>query len=324
MLVKAFRKNYFNQYLLIFICSIFLWIGTFVVPEPIKEVSSYSFLYGYIYDLLQPYPFISSLLAYLIIVFQGFFFNILLTKHKLMPNTTLLPMFVYIFVLSSSVQTITPALLADVFILFTLNNLLDCENIAKSQHRIYKASAMVSIATLFHTLSIFYIILIVAVMAIYKIYYWREWVTVLLGFALPQIVVLLWCFFMDTATSFIDSSLNDILTLSVTFDLSNWMSVFLSVLFLLIFSISIVTFLFNMMENVVLYRKKSFIIACIIFVALMISLYVVVFPLQMQFYVLPFSYFFANYLLRQRTKEIVNDSVLILFVLAAFGSAYLL
>ena len=98
MLVKVFKKNYFNQYLLIFFLSILLWAGAFIVPQPIQAAVSYSFLYGYVYNMLLPFPFISVLLAYIILVFQGLFFNTILVKHKLISSTTLLPMIVYIFV----------------------------------------------------------------------------------------------------------------------------------------------------------------------------------------------------------------------------------
>lgn len=323
MLVKTFRKNYFNQYLLIFILSIFLWMGTFISPEPIKSLSSYSFLYLYIYDLLLPFPLLTSVLAYLIVVFQGLFFNMLLIKHKLISNKTFLPMFVYIFVLSSSVQTITPVLLADVFILFALNNLLDCENISKSQYKIFNASAMVSIATFFHSLSVFYLIFIVSVIAIYKIYYWREWFTVILGYAFPQIIALLWCFLTDTTMSFIDSSLFDIFTFSFVFDFTDWKAVFLGLLLLLIFLVSIGAYLLNIMENMILYRKKSTIIACILLVAFVISLFVEVFPLQMQLYAIPFSFFIASYLLRNKNKEIIGDIILIMFIMVVFCNVYL-
>ena len=323
MLIKAFRKNYFNQCLLIFILSIFLWLGTFMSPESIRSVSSCSFLYSYIYELLQPFPLLTSILAYLMVVFQGLFFNMLLVKHKLVSNKTFLPMFVYVFVLSSSVQTITPALLADVFILFALNNLLDCENISKSQYKIFNASAMVSIATFFHSLSIFYLIFIISVIAVYKIYYWREWVTVILGYAFPQIILLLWYFLNDTTMSFVDPSLFDVFTFSFVFDFADWKSVFWGLLLLLIFLVSIGAYLLNVMENMILYRKKSTIIACILLVAFLISLFVKVFPLQMQFYAIPFSFFIASYLLRHKNKEIIGDIILIVFIIVAFCNVYL-
>ncbi len=323
MLVRAFRKNYFNQYLLIFILSIFLWVGTFISPEPIKSVSSSSFLYGYICNLLLPYPLLSSILAYVIVLFQGLFFNMLLVKHKLISNKTFLPMFVYIFVLSLSAQTITPALLADVFILLALNNLLDCENISRTQHKIFNASAMVSIATFFHSLSVFYLIFIIAVIAIYKIYYWREWFTVILGYAFPQIIVLLWYFLTDTSMNFMDLSLIDVFTFSFAFDFSDWKAVFFGLLLLLIFLVSMGAYLLNIMENMILYRKKSTIIACILLVAFVISLFVEVFPLQMQFYAIPFSFFIASYLLRHKNNEIIGDIILIMFISVVFCNVYL-
>ena len=324
MLVKVFKKNYFNQYLLIFFLSILLWAGAFIVPQPIQAAVSYSFLYGYVYNMLLPFPFISVLLAYIILVFQGLFFNTILVKHKLISSTTLLPMIVYIFLFSVSAQTITPILLSNIFVLFALNNLLDCENITKSQNKIFKASAMVSIAVLFHFLSIFYLLLIILAIITYKIYYWREWLTALLGFALPQILVLVYCFLTDSLMSFINSSVDDVLVPLFSFDFTNWLSVTYGLVFVLIFVSAFVRFFLEMRDNIVVYRKKSSIISYILFVAFLISIYGVVFPLQMQLYVIPFAYFLGNCITRHKGKETLCDIILILLALAVFGSVYLL
>lgn len=324
MLVRFFKKNYFNQYLLIFFLSILLWVGAFIAPQPIQDTLSYSFLYEYVYNLLLPFPFISVLLAYIIIVLQGLFFNTILVKHKLISSTTLLPMFVYIFVFSSSTQTITPILLSNIFVLLALNNLLDCENISKSQDKIFRASALVSIAILFYFLSIYYLLLIILVIIEYKIYYWREWVTAFLGFTLPLILVLIYCFLTDSLMNFVNSFFNDVLTPIFVFDFNSWLSIVFGLLFILIFSAASFNFFVSMRDNVVAYRTKSSIILYIVLVAFLMSIYSIVFPLPMQLYVIPFSYFIGNCITRHKGKETMCDIVLIVLTITVFGSVYLL
>jgi hypothetical protein len=58
-------------------------------------------------------------------------------------------------------------------------------------------------------------------------------------------------------------------------------------------------------------------------VAFVISLFVEVFPLQMQLYAIPFSFFIASYLLRNKNKEIIGDIILIMFIMVVFCNVYL-
>ena len=120
MLVNLFRKNYINQYLFILLISIPLWIGSFINPQPMEEYVSFSYLYNLFYILLSPFPVFSTILAYIMVLLQGFFFNQILNRHNLVSNTTLLPMFLYVLFSSAFIaqSCVTCIFLKFHFILF--------------------------------------------------------------------------------------------------------------------------------------------------------------------------------------------------------------
>lgn len=324
MLVSVFKKNYLNQYLLIFISSISLWIGTFLNPQPIAT-DSVTLLYGEVAKALNHFPLLASILAYLLLLVEGLFFNVVLAKHKLVTNASLMPMFVYVTLFSAmQVQTITPILISNLFILIALNNLLSCDNIKTCQDKIFRASAMISIAGMFDSLYLYFILLIPLVLIIYKIYYWREWVTVILGFILPQIALFLYYFFVDGLDVFLYSSMSEIFQINLSFDFSNKLFLIFDAVLILIFIVSFFHYMFNSLENVALYRKKTLIIVWLTLVDIIILMYMTVVPFPIQLFVIPFSFFISTYILRVKQKEFISDIVLLLVFVCSLLSVYMI
>ena len=116
MLVNLFRKNYINQYLFILLISILLWVGSFIAPQPMAEYESFSYLYSLFYTLLSPFPLLATILAYIMVFTQGLMFNQIFNRQNLIPNNTLLPMFLYVLFLSAvPIQNLNPILFSNFF-----------------------------------------------------------------------------------------------------------------------------------------------------------------------------------------------------------------
>ena len=324
MLVNLFRKNYINQYLFILLISIPLWIGSFINPQPMEEYVSFSYLYNLFYILLSPFPLFSTILAYIMVLLQGFFFNQILNRHNLVSNTTLLPMFLYVLFSSSvSIQNLNPILFFTLFILIAINRLMDCTNTPDVQNKIFSAAILVSVASLFCIQSIYFLLLLPITLIIFKIYYWREWTTILFGFAFPQIILILYAFFTDKLEMLLYSLKSYITSISFTVDVTNKVALITNIFILLVFTVSFFVYLISSMDSIVAYRKKTAIISWTFIIGIVLALYTYVMPLPIQIFAIPFSFFISRYILKFRYKAIFIDIIFLLLVCALFINVYL-
>ena len=320
MLINLFKKNYINQYLLIFPVSILLWVGSFVTPNPMEEYVSYSVLYDFLYRLLNPYPLLTTILAYILVMIQGLMFNQILNKHKLVANTTVFPMFLYIL-FSSAIpyQTFNPILISNIFVLKAIDCMMDCVNIKDSQNKVFLSAILISISTLFYVQSIYYLILLPITLMIFKIYYWREWTTILFGFALPQIILLLFAFFTNEVCSLLSSFIDCISLFSFNFEIANTIDVVMDLFVILIFIVSFFAYFINSFDNIILYRKKVAVISWSIIIGISAIIYQ---PFTAQMFVVPFSFFMFRYFLKSR-YSIILDVVLLLLLASLFLKVYI-
>ena len=217
MITRFFRTNYIGQYILTFVLSIVLWMGAFINPQPMETTNS--FLYESLYNLFSPYPLLSTILAYLIVLIGAFYFNNMLYKHKLIPHNNFLPAFLCLLMASAMPsQTLSPMLLSGIFILISLNYVLDCDDMNKTTNKVFSAALMISVASLFYQVSLYFLAYLLISFLVYKIYSWREWIIIFLGYALPQIILLVYCFMTDKLTVLLDYSAHSVCQVPLSFD----------------------------------------------------------------------------------------------------------
>ncbi len=324
MLVNLFRKNYINQYLFILLISILLWVGSFIAPQPMAEYESFSYLYSLFYTLLSPFPLLATILAYIMVFTQGLMFNQIFNRQNLIPNNTLLPMFLYVLFLSAvPIQNLNPILFSNLFILLAINRLMDCTNTQNVQDKIFSAAILLSVASLFYIQSLYFLLLLPLTLIIFKIYYWREWVTILFGYAFPQIILMLYAFFTDRLQIMLDSLKIYITSMSLNIDTTNKIVLISNIFIILVFAVSFFVYLINTSESIVAYRKKTSIISWTFVICIVLSLYTFVIPLPIQICAIPFSFFISRYILKFKHKQTVIDILFLLLVVALFVNVYL-
>jgi hypothetical protein len=181
---------------------------------------------------------------------------------------------------------------------------------------------MISVASLFYQVSLYFLAYLLISFLVYKIYSWREWIIIFLGYALPQIILLVYCFMTDKLTVLLDYSAQSIGTIDLVVGIHSWFIFVLEIFFILILVVSFMNFLAHSSENIISYRKKSYVIFSIFLISIVLALYTTIVPLQTLFLSIPFSYFLSIMILRQKRKLIFYDVFLVLLIVSVIFYIY--
>lgn len=186
-MLKIFRTDVFLQAIIILIVSGAMWIGEFLHPAPIP-IDGGGPLFYWLTKHISPR--LGSIVGYLLVLVEGFVFNGLLYRHKMIAQSSLMPMLFYVIAMSLGTPTLTPVLLGSMLLILAIGQLmLTTTLLSLTPDKIFASYALVSMATLFcPPLAVFFIPLIIG-MFTYRLYGWRDWAMLFLGLLAPLILV---------------------------------------------------------------------------------------------------------------------------------------
>jgi hypothetical protein len=188
--------------------------------------------------------------------------------------------------------------------------------------QIFNATLLISLASMFYFPSIFFIFFIWLVFLNFSLLKWREWVISILGFLTPYIFLFSFYFLTNTITN---KSLTYILFFKkIGFQtphiaISN---IFFIAILGLFFIFSIISILSRLNEKSIFYRKNVIVLILFAVIALL-SLFFAkdyfVFHLCLLF--IPFSFFYASYIMQ--IKKIIISEILYLILFGVWLYIYL-
>ena len=196
MFVKFFDTNNPLILIIIFIVGILLWINVFISPFPIPAPTDIFPLYKSIFYFLEGQNHLSAILAYLLVFIEAFIINYIVNRDKLFSSSSYLPAMLFILLMSAvkHLQTMTPALIAILFIILALKQMFDIYDEEKAYSQIFKIGLFISIASLFYLPALFLIVLVFVSFIIFKLFKWREWFIFLIGLATPYLYTAVYWF----------------------------------------------------------------------------------------------------------------------------------
>lgn len=194
-------KNYKIGHLIILpLFAIALWANTFydlLTGELVKYGTFHLPLFRL---LIQPFrdPSLlvyASILALLFIITQAFYVNSLVNRYKLFEERTFMPAYIFILLLSLylDMQKLHPALLANFFLLFSINHLLASIKNRHTLHNIFYASLLIAIGSLFYLQTMIFLLLVWITIVFLKRSSFREFLISIFAAALPYILE--WAFY---------------------------------------------------------------------------------------------------------------------------------
>jgi len=206
MLVRFFRSH--QPILLVFI-PLFagcIWIPSFLHPvvTVVGGLQNQMPLFLLFAKPLCAYPFLSVLLAFLILLLQAFQFNALLGKFELIGGQSYFPALLYVCFCSflPSVRTLHPALLSAVFVLLALNCVLGTHRISNASPACFEAGLSMALASLIFFPMVLGLVFVLIAVAILRPFSARDLIVVFLGFLLPWIYVFVFYFYFDHLADF--------------------------------------------------------------------------------------------------------------------------
>ena len=326
IIIDVFKKNYIVQALVITLSAAALWLKSFLYAGSVTSaVEPYSLLFHHISSFSATHPLLSVIIAFVLIFAEGAYLNHILTSNGLVHTTTLFPMFVYISLMSVSPEnhTLTPLIFTNAFLLAALHNLLLCYEQEHSFEKVFNASFCIALAFLFYFPSMYLVLFVIITFVVYRLYYWREWVVLLLGFVAPFFSLFAYYYIVDDLDLIWQRLTNEFMRVSMVVDMSNSVQIVISAFIAVTGIVALFAILGNLSKNVIIYRKKTTIIMFLLLTGALFSLYDVFIPVNQQNYAIPMTFMLVTFFVSLRKHKKVCNVVFLLFVVATLAGAYL-
>lgn len=332
-MLKLFEKSTGIQIIVILAVTILLWLPALADPQPMEPSPSFAPLYSLFYSLSIS-PLLSVIIAMVLVTVGGILLNLMLANAGLVSQNSLLPTLYYILFMSATAETLSPTLIVGVLaIAFVRLLLLHSTLLTISSDKIFGATAIIGICSLFYLPSLVLLLAYLLVAISYSLYNWRDWMMLLLGFLAPYL--LLWTvFFLNGTLSESFSAMTAPLTPS-PLSTSNFqfsISIVANAILLLTFAVSLFVLWRRFGEKTTLWQKNATAVLMPTVAALVLIFYSTPsFPVNLQFFSIPFAlcaslrfttntHLHSRYSLnRHQWKNYLKDVLFIIIIAAAIA-----
>ncbi len=274
------------QIFIILIVAVLMWIGVFIHPRP-TPIEGGGQLYYWITGLLSPLA--STIIAFVLVIVEGVLLNSMLYRHKMMTQSSLMPLLFYIIAMSIGRPTLTPMLLGSLFLIIGMSQLmLTTTLLSLDLDKIFGASASIACATLFCPAMAVFLVPLIANMFNFSLYGWRDWTMLILGILAPYIVLETYYYMVDELfyrNYLILYGLTDI-NWSVGGSLIDWIG---SLIFLLLFVVGFGSTVINGQNKTINFKKNLTAILLFTVGSILFTLYTHIFPVHTQAFAIPFA-----------------------------------
>jgi hypothetical protein len=269
-----------------------MWIAAFLYPPKVTVTEYDTPLYSVIQCFFAKNLLISTLTAFVLIVFQAFFLNYIFVKNKLVTNTTFFPAFIYLLLVSSNqnLMTLHPVILLNTFIIIAVYFLFRSFNTEHNYESIFNANFFLSIGFLLYKPACLLFLWSLFTIIIYRYYKFRHWFMAILGALTPIIFLLIFYFVankLEISYLYFFNNLNIIPDFFVTLEPIDWIFYIIMALFS-VCSIYQCVILTN--NNSINFRKKNNILILLFFILLAISMYSIGKDYMIVFVAVPLSF----------------------------------
>lgn len=199
MLFRFFRSSFLVQYSVIVITAGVLWLPAFLQPVPAGSPAGFSPLYELLFAWIQSYPLISTSLAFLLLIFQAFYFNAILAHNLMIGRVSTVAAFMYVimFSLHPALTVLQPLMVAMPLVLVSFKLLLEAYDTPSNELKLFNISLLISLSGLiFFPLSLL-IIWVFLALFVFRISNLREWLVPFIGFITPYVYLFSVYFFQD-------------------------------------------------------------------------------------------------------------------------------
>ena len=278
------------QIVLIVVALLLLWCRALLAPQPMVAGDHPAVLYGLLCRWLASAPRLAVIIAILLVLTEGVTLNLLLANVNLVPQNSLLPTLLYIIAMSAGSVTLTPMIFVCGCLIACLNQItLRGTLLTIPPEKICGATALIGIATLFYQPVIFLMVSYLLIASNYRLYNWKDWMMMILGFAAPYVLLVLVLYMTDGLADWWQETMASY-QWSVTRGQCSLFPTLASILLAVVFLWSLLNVISHTSERPVLWQKNAATVMLFTFGGIGILLYSPLLPFMMSAIAIPFAF----------------------------------
>lgn len=279
------------QAVLLIVALLLLWVRALLAPTPMAAGDHPAILYGLLCRWLADVPRLAVAIAMLLVLVEGFTLNLLLANVNLVSQNSLLPTLLYIVAMSAGATTLTPVILVNGIAVAGLHQLmLRGTLLTITADKICGATMLIGLASLFYQPAVILMLGYLLIASSYRLYNWKDWMLMLLGFAMPYALLVLVLYMTDGLASWWGDTLASMKDLHLQTGDAGTLPTIASLFLAAVMLWGLTSAVSRISERPVLWQKNAATVMLFTVGGLGMMLFSPLLPLQMAFLAIPFAF----------------------------------
>ncbi|MEI6681879.1 MAG: DUF6427 family protein [Bacteroidota bacterium] len=196
MFIRFFKSSFFIQYVVIGLVGICLWLSAFIEPPGMPLPEGPVPLYSLVFHFFHMMPLLASVLGFLLVMTETYWFTTILSRHELVLKNSSLSALVFVVFMSflPGQLTLNPINISLGFMSLILYHLLISFNKPEHLDRIFAAGFFTALASLFYLPFLLWFVFVVVSFLIFRAGNLRSWMAALIGLVTPFLYLATWYF----------------------------------------------------------------------------------------------------------------------------------
>lgn len=317
-MIKLFKGGIVAQIIVVVIVAVVLWLPSFFAPPDMNSISGGSIAYEMLQRWLSGHPYTATFIAFFSVVGEGLLLNMILYNYKLLSQSSLLPMLLYIVMMSTSGEalTLTPIVVTNLIFILALPYLLSDANLSITRDDVFMGGTMIGLGMMVYAPMAWMWIPLLVLFTTYKLYNVHDIIMALLGFLAPLIPVGFILFCQGTLAETATALWQDLQGFRLTAEGSVW-SWIGSGLMLAVILVAVIKGLEYESEQPMVVQKCAKTIAAPMLAGLIVLFYAPLLPLDTAIFAISAAFMGTICLLNFKRKVWVADILLLGIIVIA-------
>ena len=199
MLIRFFKSSFYQQYLVLIIIAVLLWLRAYTAPCQPHETTDISPLFSLLSGLLPANAVFRLIPALILLLLEAVLLNFILIRHELLPKNSLLGALVFVVLMSQAPYVIgmNPVLGAGIFIIPAFDRIMNTYGKADPTKDVFSAAFLLALASLFYFPAVFILLLLILSFAIFGTFSVRMLFVTLAGIFAVYLYLFVYYFLFD-------------------------------------------------------------------------------------------------------------------------------
>lgn len=312
------------QVLLILVALALFWVRSLSAPQPMPDGDA--ILYHLLQQVLSSVPLLAVIIAMLLVLAEGVIINLVLADANLVPQTSLLPTLLYIVAASASSSTLTPVLLVNAILIACIYRLmLHGTALTISTTRICSVTALIGIASMISLPATAFMLTYLLVAVNYRLYGWRDWAAMILGFAAPYIALIVVLFLTDNLETWWNHTTESFGAFGIFLGQTSTIHLTADIVLTGIMLVALFAMIGRLNEKTVIFQKNALTVILFVIGGIAVLFYTQMLPIEPALFAIPFALCGTHLMLparqitigRKKRRTWINDTLLIITLIAA-------